>query len=78
MANSVTGQPEGLVKHELPQDDSGIVVEFHRYYGSGGVGGTAVVFKIPDSCQMLSSDPQEFMRWCYEQMMTIGRQASGR
>lgn len=61
----------------LGKDDSGIVVEFHRYYGDGALGGTAVVFRIPDSARILSRDPHEFMRWCYEQMMQIASQ-SGR
>jgi len=65
-----------IVKHASPADNSGIVVEFHRYImPNSGLGGTAVIFKIPDSAQILSRDPAEFMKWCYEQMMTIGEQA---
>jgi hypothetical protein len=68
---------DAIVKHRLPEDNSGITVEFFRYFDATTLGGTAVVFRIPDSAQILSRDPVEFMRWCYEQMMTIGRQARG-
>ncbi len=64
-----------IVKHDLPADTSGITVEFHRYYGESALGGTAVVFKIPDHCQILSRDPMKFMEWCYDQMIVIATQA---
>jgi len=53
-------------------DESGITVEFHR---SPTDLATYVVFKIPDTAQVLSRSPEEFFRWCYEEMMEIGRQA---
>ena len=36
---------------------------------------TCVVFKIPDSAQVLSRSPEDFMRWCYEEMMSIAAEA---
>jgi hypothetical protein len=53
---------------------SEITVDFYR-----GIKGiemeTVVVFHIPDSAQILTRDPEEFMHWCYAQMMAIGREA---
>jgi hypothetical protein len=55
---------------------SEITVDFYRYIDDKGVlGGTVVAFRIPDSAQILSRDPEEFMRWCYEQMISIGKDA---
>lgn len=61
----------------LPIDESGITVHFYRYCSDPLMSGTAVVFKIPDSAQILSRDPEEFMDWCHRQMMHIAAQAKG-
>jgi hypothetical protein len=61
-----------LVKHELPPDESGITVSFHR---DALRPLTHVVFAIPDSAQILSRSPEEFMRWCYNEMMLIAAQS---
>ena len=55
-------------------DESGITVTFLRS-ANAVESATLVIFRIPDRCQILSRDPEEFMRWCYREMMTIGRQA---
>lgn len=50
-----------------------ITVDFYRVYSEEPA--TVVAFRIPDSAQILSADPEEFMRWCFEQMMSIARDA---
>jgi hypothetical protein len=52
-------------------DDSGMTVEFFRTLDRK----TKVIFTIPDSAQVLSRNPHEFMQWCYNEMMNIVRQA---
>jgi hypothetical protein len=54
---------------------SEITVDFYRAFGKNGLGETVVAFRIPDSAAILSRDPEEFMHWCYEQMMSIARDA---
>lgn len=61
----------------LPIDESGITVEFMKYFDITRGSVTAVIFRIPDDCQILSRDPEDFMRWCYQEMMKIARQAKG-
>jgi hypothetical protein len=58
----------------IPKDVRGITVSFHR---SAIDLATFVTFRIPDAAQILSRDPEEFMRWCFQEMMKIASQARG-
>ena len=55
-------------------DESGITVTFLRS-ANAVESSTLVIFRIPDRCQILSRDPEEFMRWCYREMIRQIREA---
>lgn len=65
---------EEIIK-TLSPDDSGITVQFTQYYDIVSGPGTYVTFKIPDHAKILSRDPHQFMRWCFDQMMEIANQS---
>ena len=64
-------RPRLTESNPLPEDTSGITVTFYRGLTDMS---TYVTFKIPDHYQVLSRSPEEFMQWCYEEMMRIATQ----